>query len=240
MNQQAAGTLTRIAGPVVHAQIADQLAMLEQVWVGELQLTGEVVALHHDLATIQVYEETSGLRPGEPLYRSRRPLSVDLGPGLLGSIYDGIQRPLRLMYSQSGIYIQRGARAAALPDRHWHFVPSVQENAAAQGGVLVGTVAETTLIEHRVLVPPDRQGVFAEIAPEGDYLPRRRNCTYHGRERPAVHADADPDMACSPAAAVHNTAGAGSAAHHRPARARHVLCYRQGGDGGHTRSFWRR
>ena len=171
MNQLSAGALTRITGPVVQARITDQLAMLEQVWVGELQLTGEVVALHADLATVQVYEETSGLRPGEPLYRSEHPLSAALGPGLVGSIFDGIQRPLQLMYEQSGIYIQRGAQASALPRKPWHFVPCVQEGATAPAGALVGTVAETSLIQHRVLVPPQWEGVFARVAPEGDYGP---------------------------------------------------------------------
>lgn len=171
MSKRCAGVLTRIAGPVVEARMTEQPAMLEQVSVGELQLTGEIVALRHNQATIQVYEETGGLRPGEPIFLSGHPLSVALGPGLLGSIYDGIQRPLRWMNEEAGRYIRRGERAAPLPDRAWHFVPTIAAGAAAHAGVLVGTVDETEQIQHRVLVPPEWQGIFVEVVPEGMYRP---------------------------------------------------------------------
>ncbi|MCB0189795.1 MAG: V-type ATP synthase subunit A, partial [Caldilineaceae bacterium] len=114
MNAQV-GTLTWISGPVAHAHVTGALAILEQVWVGDARLAGEIIALDHDLATIQIYEETTGLRPGEPLYGSGQPLSVMLGPGLLGSIFDGIQRPLPALQEQSGLYVTCGIQVDPLP-----------------------------------------------------------------------------------------------------------------------------
>ncbi|MEZ4867062.1 MAG: V-type ATP synthase subunit A [Caldilineaceae bacterium] len=163
------GMLTWISGPVAHAQVTGDLAILEQVWVGEAHLAGEIIALDHDLATIQIYEETTGLRPGEPLYGSGQPLSVALGPGLLGSIFDGIQRPLPAVREQSGLYVTRGIQVAPLPARQWHFTPCAQVGAKISGGVRLGSVQETLLIEHRILTPPEQHGTLVEIVAEGDY-----------------------------------------------------------------------
>ena len=137
--------------------------------MGEARLAGEVIALDHDLATIQVYEETNGLRPGEPLYGTGSPLSVLLGPGLLANTYDGLQRPLAAMRDQQGIYLQRGSQADALPSRKWHFTPRAQPGDPACAGTLLGVIPETPLIEHRVLVPFGIEGKLLDIAPEGDY-----------------------------------------------------------------------
>ncbi len=111
------GSLTWISGPVVRARVTGPLSVLEQVQVGEARLAGEVIALAHDIATIQVYEETNGLRPGEPLFGTGAPLSASLGPGLLANTYDGLQRPLEVVRDQQGIYLRRGSQAAALPPR---------------------------------------------------------------------------------------------------------------------------
>ncbi len=168
MNTQV-GSLTWISGPVAHARVTGDLAILEQVWVGDARLAGEIIALDHDLATIQIYEETTGLRPGEPLYGSGQPLSVVLGPGLLGSIFDGIQRPLPALREQSGLYVTRGIQVDPLPARRWHFTPSAQVGAQLHGGTRLGAVQETQLIEHRILTPPHQQGTLVEIVPEGEY-----------------------------------------------------------------------
>ena len=165
-----AGSLMWISGPVVKARVARALSVLEQVQVGESRLTGEVIALNHDVATIQVYEDTSGLRPGEPLYGTGAPLSAVLGPGLLSNIYDGLQRPLSVMRDQQGIYLQRGSQAQALAPRIWKFTPRIQAGKIVRPGRVLGVVSETPLIEHRVLARSGGEGELIEIAREGDYV----------------------------------------------------------------------
>ena len=173
MNQtgesRRAGALTWISGPVVKARVAGPLSALEQVRVGEAGLTGEVIALSHDIATIQVYEETNGLRPGEPLYATGAPLSVLLGPGLLASTYDGLQRPLAVMRDQQGIYLGRGSQAEALPARKWTFSPRAKCGDVTRPGSLLGVVPETPLLEHRVLTPSGVEGTLIDVAREGEY-----------------------------------------------------------------------
>jgi V/A-type H+/Na+-transporting ATPase subunit A len=163
------GNLIWISGPVIKARIAGPLGLLEQVQVGEARLTGEVIALEHDVATIQVYEETNGLRPGEPLYGTGAPLSVLLGPGLLANTYDGLQRPLAVMRDEQGIYLQRGSQAEALPSRKWKFTPRAHAGDLIRAGSLFGIVPETPLIEHRVLSPFGVEGELIDIVPEGEY-----------------------------------------------------------------------
>jgi V/A-type H+/Na+-transporting ATPase subunit A len=165
------GSLTWISGPVVRARVTGPLSVLEQVQVGEARLAGEVIALAHDIATIQVYEETNGLRPGEPLYGTGAPLSVSLGPGLLANTYDGLQRPLAVVRDQQGIYLRRGSQAEPLPSRNWKYTPRAQPGESVQPGRLLGVVPETTLIEHRVLTPFGIHGKLIDIAREGDYAP---------------------------------------------------------------------
>ena len=168
---QRIGSLIWISGPVVKARIDGSASVLEQVQVGEARLAGEVIGLSHNVATIQVYEETNGLRPGEPLYGTGAPLSVLLGPGLLASTYDGLQRPLAVLRDQQGIYLLRGAQAEALPSRNWKFTPRALAGEVVHAGSLLGIVPETPLIEHRVLTPFGVAGKLIEIAPEGDYPP---------------------------------------------------------------------
>jgi V/A-type H+/Na+-transporting ATPase subunit A len=169
MSDSRVGSLTWISGPVVRARVTGPLSVLEQVQVGDAHLAGEVIALAHDAATIQVYEDTNGLRPGEPLFGTGAPLSVSLGPGLLANTYDGLQRPLELVRDQQGIYLRRGSQAEALPPKNWEFTPRVQAGDLVQAGCLLGTLPETPLIEHRVLVPFGVRGKLIHIAAEGDY-----------------------------------------------------------------------
>ncbi len=164
------GTITWINGPVVRAQGSGDASMLELVEVGEERLVGEVIGLEGNDITIQVYEETSGMEPDAPVYGTGMPLSVELGPGLLRSIFDGIQRPLPVMEMRTGTFIDRGVRLTPLyrGDR-WRFTPRLQVGAAVSGGAILGTVPETESIEHRVMVPPEIEGTLTWIAPEGEY-----------------------------------------------------------------------
>jgi V/A-type H+-transporting ATPase subunit A len=164
------GKVSRVVGPVVHAREVTRAQMLELVEVGEQRLIGEIVRLSGDEISIQVYEDTTGLAPGENIYGSGLPLSVELGPGLIGSIYDGVQRPLELIKKQCGEFIPKGVKVPALPrDRQWKFTPSVKAGDAVTGGQILGTVPETDRLEHRVLVPPDVSGKILKIAPAGEY-----------------------------------------------------------------------
>ena len=164
------GTVTWISGPVVRARGSRNVSMLELVEVGDERLVGEVIGLSGDIITAQVYEETSGMKTGAPIYGTGLPLSVELGPGLLKSIFDGVQRPLPLMEMQTGSFIRRGMRLDPLyrKDR-WKFTPSVKEGDEVSGGQVIGTVMETETFEHRIMVPPDLSGTLSWVADEGDY-----------------------------------------------------------------------
>ena len=166
----AKGTIVRITGPVVVAKNMAGAQMYEMVRVGELNLVGEIIRLEGDLATIQVYEETSGLRPGERVEGTGKPLSVELGPGLIGQIFDGVQRPLPKIASTAGPFITRGILIPALDrEKKWHFKPTVKKGDKIVGGDILGTVQETPLIEHRVLLHPEKHGRVIEVVDEGDY-----------------------------------------------------------------------
>jgi V/A-type H+-transporting ATPase subunit A len=161
------GTLQRITGPIAKVRTREAVAVLEHVWVGHDRLAAEVISVDGDEATVQIYEETTGLRPGEPVVGTGQPLSVVLAPGLIGRTFDGIQRPLTAVRERQGIYLQRGA-TEGLPDRTWSFAPTAKEGDDVHGGAVLGTVPETPLVTHRVLVPPDVHGRVAEIAGEGE------------------------------------------------------------------------
>jgi V/A-type H+-transporting ATPase subunit A len=164
MNQPIAGTIVRVAGPVVVAEGLRGVRMYDVVHVGHMRLVGEVIRLAGGLATIQVYEDSSGLRVGEPVTSTGGPFMIELGPGLLSSIFDGVQRPLPVLRLQQGDFITRGGTALAL-DRQkvWDFEPRVEVGARVSGGDLLGIVPETPHLEHRVLVPPHIRGVVEEI-----------------------------------------------------------------------------
>jgi V/A-type H+-transporting ATPase subunit A len=163
-------TITRVNGPIVTAVGMRNATMYEVVEVGDLRLIGEVIRLEGDYGIMQVYENTSGLRPGEPVTRTHAPLSLTLGPGIIGNIYDGIQRPLRDIARASGVYIHRGEKVPSLDfEKKWHFVPTLKAGDDAHPGQVAGTVQETSLLQHRVMVPPTVRGKVVEAAGEGDY-----------------------------------------------------------------------
>ena len=169
MSEQV-GTVTWINGPVIRAHGSRNVGMMELVEVGEEHLIGEVIGLEGDTITIQVYEETSGMHPGSPVFGTGLPLSVELGPGLLRSIFDGIQRPLPVIEMRTGSFISRGVHLTPLyrKDR-WNFTPTRKVGEFVNGGEILGTVPETPSIEHRVMVPPDFSGTLTWIAPEKMY-----------------------------------------------------------------------
>ena len=157
------GVIYRISGPVVTA-IGIAPRMYEVVRVGDEGLMGEVIELHGDQSVIQVYEETSGIKPGEPVIRTGRTLSVQLGPGLLTQIYDGIQRPLPKLEETMGVFITRGVDADGLDlEKKWDFNANVKVGEEISAGHVIGIVQETETIEHRVMVPPGKGGVVKKI-----------------------------------------------------------------------------
>lgn len=181
------GTVTWINGPVIRAHGSRHVGMMELVEVGDEHLVGEVIGLNGDNITIQVYEETSGMHPGSPVFGTGLPLSVELGPGLLRSIFDGIQRPLPVIEMRTGSFINRGVHLTPLyrKDR-WNFTPTRKEGEFVNGGEILGTVPETPSIEHRVMVPPDLSGTLTWIAPEKMYTieePIARLKTANGEEK---------------------------------------------------------
>jgi len=165
------GEIFWINGPVVKAKLAKSVQMLEQVEVSASRLVGEVIGLHHDVATIQVYEETSGIQPGEPIYGTGMALSVELGPGLMGNIFDGIQRPLETLEARSGAFIAPGLAVTALDrEKKWSFKPLVSAGCVVRGGQALASVSETALIEHLIMVPArDAESTLSWIAPAGEY-----------------------------------------------------------------------
>ena len=157
------GLIYRISGPVVTA-VGISPRMYEVVRVGDEGLMGEVIELHGDQSVIQVYEETSGISPGEPVIRTGQTLSVQLGPGLLTQIYDGIQRPLPKLEETMGVFITRGVDADGLDlEREWEFKATVDKGDEVSSGHVIGTVQETETIEHRVMVPPNVSGKVKSI-----------------------------------------------------------------------------
>jgi V/A-type H+-transporting ATPase subunit A len=169
MTQQV-GAVTWISGPVIRARGSRHVSMLELVEVGEERLVGEVIGLDGDVITAQVYEETSGMHTGAPIYGTGLPLSVELGPGLLCGIFDGVQRPLPVLEQRQGSFIERGLTLAPLSrEQAWDFTPKVKAGDAISGGAILGTVPETAALEHRVLLPPDVSGTLTWVAPAGKY-----------------------------------------------------------------------
>ena len=170
MAEHIIGKVVRVAGPVVEAERSDHVKMLELVLVGDLHLIGEVVRIQEHTLWIQVYEDTTNLCPGAQVFSHGEPLSVELGPGLIGGIYDGIQRPLEALRMRTGDFVSRGAQLPALDRiRKWAFCPSVQSSCTVTGGTVLGIVKETELIEHKIMVPPGISGSLTEISGEGEY-----------------------------------------------------------------------
>lgn len=169
------GRIYRVSGPVVTA-VGITAKMYDIVRVGDEGLMGEVIELHGEQAVIQVYEDTSGVKPGEPVINTGQSLSVQLGPGLLTSIYDGIQRPLQVLEEQMGVFISRGVDADGLDqEKTWTFEPTVAAGDTVAAGQTIGTVQETETIQHRVMCPPTMSGAIKEIK-SGDFTVSETVC----------------------------------------------------------------
>lgn len=163
------GTIKKVAGPLVIAEGMRDANMFDVVRVSNQRLIGEIIEIHGDQASIQVYEETSGLGPGEPVESMEVPLSVELGPGLISSIYDGIQRPLDAIMKVSGNNLKRGVEVPSLKrDKKWKFVPAVRAGDAVQEGDVIGTVQETVVVCQKIMVPFGMKGTIKEIR-EGEF-----------------------------------------------------------------------
>lgn len=167
---QTIGRVYRVVGPVVEIEEVVSLRMLDMVEVGESHLVGEVVKLKEDRAHVQVYEDTTSLKAGDLVYTQGFPLYVELGPGLIGNIYDGIQRPLEVIKEKQGFYINRGVHVNALDrDKAWHFVPIKKTGDYVKPGHVIGEVQETGFVKHKIMAPPDMEGSIKWIIGEGKY-----------------------------------------------------------------------
>jgi V/A-type H+-transporting ATPase subunit A len=163
------GKVIGIAGPVVRAAGLENVRLYDVVRVGEMGLVGEVIRLSEGITTIQVYEDTSGIRVGEPVHGTGLPLVVQLGPGLLGQVYDGLQRPMEVLAKTGGEFIQRGVYASPLSEsKRWHFSPRVAVGEMVVPGDILGVVPESQTIEHRILVPPHQRGQVVSSC-EGEF-----------------------------------------------------------------------
>ena len=163
------GVITKISGPLVVASGMRDANMFDVVRVSDSRLIGEIIEMHGDRASIQVYEETSGIGTGEPVESTNEPLSVELGPGLIKGIFDGIQRPLNVIRDLVGNSLTRGIEVPALSrDARWHFVPTVKAGDRVKGGDVLGTVKETDIVNHKIMVPPAVSGTVKSIS-EGDF-----------------------------------------------------------------------
>ena len=165
-----ANVIFGINGPVITVKNSSDFSMLEMVYVGHEKLIGEVIGIDNDTTTIQVYEETSGLTPGEPVETTGSPLSLTLGPGIISNIFDGIERPLRQIAEKSGDFIKRGSDMPALDTQKlWDVTVKVKIGDTVEGGQIIATCPETNSIEHRIMVPPTLSGRITYAAPDGQY-----------------------------------------------------------------------
>ena len=170
MNKKQEGRIIRVSGPVIEADHMRGAKMYDVVRVGEENLIGEIIRLNEDNAIIQVYEDTNGLKPGEKVVTTGLPLSVELGPGLLTNIYDGIQRPLQDIMKKTGDFMERGVEAPALNrNKKWFFKPTVKPGDIVDSCDVIGEVQETSIITHRVIIPPGVKGKVLSISKEGEY-----------------------------------------------------------------------
>ncbi len=165
------GKITRISGPIVYAEGLDKCGLYDVVDVGDKKLIGEIIRQNKGNATIEVYEDDSGMQVGEQVVSSGRPLSLKLGPGLVGTIYDGIQRPLKEMFAEGGAFLAPGQRTEPIDNKKkWEFTPAVKEGDAIKPGMVLGTVQETGSILHKIMVPPTIKGkLLKSFAGKGSY-----------------------------------------------------------------------
>ena len=177
------GKIVKVSGPLIVAENLADVEMYDVVKVSEQKLIGEVIELRNDRASIQVYEETSGLKVGDPVESTGAPLSVELGPGLIESIFDGIQRPLNVLAEKSGNRIERGVEVNSLDrEKAWHFVPAVKKGESVGAGDVLGTVQETNVVLHKIMVPVGVDGKVSFIAAEGDYTVTEKIAEVNGKD----------------------------------------------------------
>lgn len=159
-----------INGPVVTVKNTDSFEMMEMVHVGKQKLVGEIIGIKDDITTIQVYEETTGLKPGDPVEGTGAPMNVLLGPGIIDNIFDGIERPLKAIEEEAGAFINRGSSVSALDDKKlWNVTMKVKVGDKLEGGQIYATLPETPIIEHRLMVPPELSGEVVKVNPNGEY-----------------------------------------------------------------------
>lgn len=159
-----------INGPVVTVKNTDSFEMMEMVHVGKQKLVGEIIGITDDITTIQVYEETTGLKPGDPVEGTGAPMNVLLGPGIIDNIFDGIERPLKAIEEEAGAFINRGSSVSALDDKKlWNVTMKVKVGDKLEGGQIYATLPETPIIEHRLMVPPELSGEIVKVNPNGEY-----------------------------------------------------------------------
>ena len=159
-----------INGPVVTVKNTDSFEMMEMVHVGKQKLVGEIIGITDDITTIQVYEETTGLKPGDPVEGTGAPMNVLLGPGIIDNIFDGIERPLKAIEEEAGAFINRGSSVSALDDKKlWNVTMKVKVGDKLEGGQIYATLTETPIIEHRLMVPPELSGEVVKVNPNGEY-----------------------------------------------------------------------
>lgn len=159
-----------INGPVVTVKNTDSFEMMEMVHVGKQKLVGEIIGITDDITNIQVYEETTGLKPGDPVEGTGAPMNVLLGPGIIDNIFDGIERPLKAIEEEAGAFINRGSSVSALDDKKlWNVTMKVKVGDKLEGGQIYATLPETPIIEHRLMVPPELSGEVVKVNPNGEY-----------------------------------------------------------------------
>ncbi len=170
------GKIIKVSGPLVVAEGMDEANVYDVVEVSENRLIGEIIEMRGDRASIQVYEETTGIGPGDPVYTTGEPLSVELGPGLLETMFDGIQRPLEAFRDASGDFLVKGTKVENLDrNKKWHFTPTVKVGDKVMEGDIIGTVQETALILHKIMVPPNVEGTVTKVE-EGEFTVTEEVC----------------------------------------------------------------
>jgi V/A-type H+-transporting ATPase subunit A len=177
------GKIVKVSGPLVVAEGMDEANVYDVVQVSDFKLVGEIIEMRGDRASIQVYEETTGIGPGDPVYTTGEPLSVELGPGMMEAMFDGIQRPLNEFREKSGDFMTRGTKVDNLDrEKKWDFTPAVKVGDKVESGDVIGTVQETTLILHKVMVPPGVSGEVTEIK-EGSFTVVEDICVLDGEKK---------------------------------------------------------
>lgn len=181
------GIIFRISGPIVVTKETSNIVMNEEVKIGDEELIGEVIEINGEEATIQVYEETTGIRPGTKVYGTGSPLSVELGPGLISQTFDGIQRPLTLIKEKYGIFIKRGVEIHPLPrDRNWDVDIKIKIGEIIHPNTIIGTVNETDLINHKILTPPGKSGKVIDIIKSSSYKVDEPICVVEDEEKEKI------------------------------------------------------